>query len=309
MKAGCHVMLAVLAAARAAQADWIDEVAIAAHALPPHSPDRIGGRFGPVQRLENLPYTASGSSQQTLDLYLAPSNPPRPLVVYIHGGGWRDGDARHAGAFVDFPEVLARLAAEGYAVASLNYRTSHTATYPAALDDVRDALLWLRTHAGDYGLDPQRIALWGSSSGAHLAAWAALNPPPAQRPGVRVLVSWFGVFDLTSLDAEPGYPAIAAAARKWLGCPDDGCTHEQLAEASVRPGQAALPSVLLLHGDADRVVPMAQSQALATALGGAASTAWLAGVGHSFVGAALPQTAEANRRALEITLAFLHAHL
>ncbi|WPO97564.1 alpha/beta hydrolase [Pseudomonas sp. HR96] len=143
------------------------------------------------------------SGPQTLDLYL-PRHPAgrRPLLVYVHGGGWSQGDARTAGAFVDFPELLRRLAQQGYAVASVNYRLSPAATFPAPLDDIKDAMAWLHDHARRYGIDPARTALWGSSAGGHLAALAALSPD-RRYPAVKAWVSWFGVFDLAGLLDDP----------------------------------------------------------------------------------------------------------
>src|SRR5690348_12184364 len=101
------------------------------------------------------------------------SGHPRPLVVYIHGGGWRHGDSRTTGAFTNFPRVLASLAARGYVVASIDYRLSAEARYPAAVRDVNSAIAYLRLHAREWGIDPTRVVLWGASAGAYLAAMSA----------------------------------------------------------------------------------------------------------------------------------------
>jgi hypothetical protein len=129
--------------------------------------------------------TQPGHRPLTLDLYLPPAAARRPahgfpLVVYIHGGAlmvgdWLGGDARRSGVFVDFPAVLAALAARGYVVASVDYRLSGEAIFPAQIQDVKAAIKFLRLHAADYAIDPARAIAWGASAGAHLAALAAVS--------------------------------------------------------------------------------------------------------------------------------------
>ena len=128
---------------------------------------------------------------QSLDLYAA-SGQIRPLVVFIHGGGWRIGDKTTATAG---REKAAFFNARGLAYASLNYRLSPGVTHPAHVEDVAAALAWLADHAADHGLDPHRIYLMGHSAGAHLAALVATDArrlshygrTPAMLRGVIVL--------------------------------------------------------------------------------------------------------------------------
>ena len=138
--------------------------------------------------LRDLAYaTVPGFRTMTLDLYQpkrAPKDYPKPLLIFVHGGGWNSGDARQGGGFSDFPGVLAALAAKGYVVASVNYRLSGEAHFPAALQDVKAAIRWLRAHADEYGIDTSRVAVWGEEAGGQLAALAgtscgvaALEPP------------------------------------------------------------------------------------------------------------------------------------
>ena len=109
--------------------------------------------------------TLQGFRPLTLDLYLPPpvtknsarnmpkdmpKNYPKPLLVFVHGGAWNSGDARQGGGFKDFPGVLAALAAKGYVVASVNYRLSGEAHFPAALQDVKAAIRWLRGHGDGF---------------------------------------------------------------------------------------------------------------------------------------------------------------
>lgn len=272
-----------------------------------------------VTRMTDLHYAGRDTDQSalTLDLYL-PVKPAarRPVVIYIHGGGWSGGDARTTGAFEDFPVVLARFAAQGYAVASVNYRLSGTAIFPAALNDVQAAIGWLQDHASQYGLDPQRLAVWGNSSGGHLAALAALgcdaDGPKPSCP--KVLISWFGIYDMRRILEDDAYPSIRTAARRFMGCVNTPCTAATVNAASADPrhGRVKL-AVLLIHGTADPVVPYAQSVGLAGALkrqGTPVQLLLVPGVGHSLVDQQnQPVTQAANYQALEMTLDFLKRYL
>ncbi|TBV07978.1 alpha/beta hydrolase [Phytopseudomonas dryadis] len=257
--------------------------------------------------------TREGFRPLTLDLYLpsrSAARPAAPLLIYVHGGGWSAGHARASGAFSDFPAVLARFAARGYAVASINYRLSGEARFPAPLEDVRAAMAWLREQAATYALDADRVALWGGSAGGHLAALAALR---CTDDCPKVLVSWYGVHDLQALRDTPGYPAIKDAAGRLLGCQLAACKQATLHAASpVARLSGQLPATLLIHGDADRVVPHEQSLLLAAALRrsqGSVRTLIVPGVGHSLVGADQAATEVANEMALKATLAFFETHL
>ena len=140
---------------------------------------------GGVTMTEMVYSTLQGFRPLTLDLYQPPGkSDPRPVLVFIHGGNWVGGDSRHNSPFGDFPGLLASIAAHGYVVASVNYRLAGEAHFPAAVIDVKTAIQFLRSHAGDYNLDGTRFAAWGVSAGGHLASMigvtcgvAALDPP------------------------------------------------------------------------------------------------------------------------------------
>jgi acetyl esterase/lipase len=95
----------------------------------------------------------------TLDIYQPPARTtPLPLVVFVHGGGWNGGDTRHAASFPDFPRALAALSAQGYVVASVSYRLSGEARFPAAVQDIKAAIRWLRGHSrGRQSLHPHGV--------------------------------------------------------------------------------------------------------------------------------------------------------
>jgi acetyl esterase/lipase len=152
-------------------------------------PERRIAFPGGVTGLPDLTYsTLSGFRPLTLDLYL-PASPPSggaPVIIYVHGGGWTSGHTRHSGAFENWPGVLASLAGRGYVVASLNYRLSAEAPSPAAEQDIKSAVRWLRANAARFSVDKRRIGIWGGSAGGQLAALAgtscgvsALEPPAA----------------------------------------------------------------------------------------------------------------------------------
>jgi acetyl esterase/lipase len=115
---------------------------------------------------KDLAYVTHGGPSQTLDLYAAKKAKDVPLIVWIHGGGFFFGSKE------GFPvePVPLHLLLEGYAVASINYRLSSEAVFPAQLEDCKAAIRWLRAHADEFGIDPNRIGVWGASAGGNLAA-------------------------------------------------------------------------------------------------------------------------------------------
>ena len=122
--------------------------------------------------MRTLTYASRGGVDLVLDLYL-PSEPirqPVPVIVFLHGGGW-SGGTRTTGP--DFRRYFAR---DGFAMASIEYRLTPSITFPANVEDVRTAVRWLKANAAAHALDPDRICLWGTSAGGHLAAVAGLAP-------------------------------------------------------------------------------------------------------------------------------------
>jgi acetyl esterase/lipase len=129
-----------------------------------------------MERHLDLEYAGAGNRALLLDLHLPDGAPrPYPLVLYIHGGAWREGTKAH-------PRAL-RFLSEGYAVASVEYRLSQEAIFPAQIHDCKAAVRWLRANAGDFGLDAGRIAAWGESAGAHLASLLGTSAGVAELEG------------------------------------------------------------------------------------------------------------------------------
>ena len=257
-----------------------------------------------------------GYIPQVVDVYVPATKGPHPLVLYIHGGGWVGGHTRHSGALADFPKVLASLAAEGFTVASLEYRLSSEARFPAQLQDAKAALRFLGDHAAHYRIDPKRVGIWGGSAGGHLTALTALtchdtslDPAAAKDLCASAAVTWYGVFDFKGMNATPDGNSAGA---KLLGC-DGPCTADKNALVSpVTYIDAKDPPFLLIHGTEDKVVPVEQSrlaEAAFKAAGVPVQTLYIDGVDHSFIGKTPAQTRDATLKAVNATFDFFHARL
>lgn len=250
---------------------------------------------------------ATDSPGQHLDLWL-PDAPtaPVPLVVFVHGGGWYYGSRDMVA-----PKVGPLLTA-GFAVASIDYRLSGEAPFPAAVDDARAAVGHLRRHAAEAGIDPDRIALWGESAGANIACvvgalsgraapWDATSSDALDpTPPVAAVVDWFGPTDFRTMDdhaAEIGCAPSAHAAddspeSRYVGAPvrsapDLAALAGPLPHLAARTSGAEdppLPAVAIAHGTADCTVAPGQSQLLVDALracGVEPWVTWLDGAEHS----------------------------
>lgn len=259
-----------------------------------------------------------GYTPQVVDVYVPATKGPHPLVLYIHGGGWIGGHTRHSGALANFPAALASLAAEGFTVASLEYRLSGEAKFPAQLQDAKAALRFLRDHAKQYRIDPSRVGIWGGSAGGHLTALTALtchdtklDPAAAGDVCATAAVTWYGVFDFGALVASRADQTDSAAAM-LLGCTGP-CSAEQYALASpVNYIDSKDPPFLLIHGTEDKQVPVVQShlaEARLRAAGVPVEAIYIPGVDHSFIGTTPAQTRTATMQAVNATFDFFHARL
>jgi acetyl esterase/lipase len=324
------VMLLALAAHAEPETPTIDATPF----LGDHYPARHVAFPEGVTGLADVTYqNIPGFRPLTLDVYLPPDHAAHhPLVLYIHGGGFTTGHSRQSGAFDDFPKVLASLAAKGYTVASLNYRLSSEAPFPAAIQDVKTAIKFLRAHEQEYKIDTAKTLTWGGSAGGHLAALAALscgvkelepaaltNPTPdeakvaAQSDCVQGAVTWYGVFDMSMI---PGFGSGAGSAspgmRRFMNC-TDSCPPQLLEMASPkRYVKQSSPPFLLIHGSADKTVDPAQSSTFKAKMDQAGAHAQLLvipDVDHSFIGKTPEATRDASLQALKATFSFIQATL
>jgi acetyl esterase/lipase len=241
---------------------------------------------------KNISYCDGSDPRQVLDLY-APKKQetkPWPLVVYIHGGGWRSGDKRNA--------VLANygsgIVQHGFALASINYRLAPKDTYPSQSNDLSCALQYLRLHAKENHIDAKRVVLMGDSAGGQLAALDALKFESSQTiAGVIVL---YGVTDLEGqLQRSPNPDRNAAA---FLGSRSLALAKVASPVSYVGPNA---PPFLIIHGVNDATVKIEQSRKLAAALWSAGNRAEFIEVhhaGHAFGSASggTPNMTELNNR-------------
>lgn len=219
-----------------------------------------------VQR--DLEYSRPDDQPLLLDLYRPKAGQgPLPVVIWVHGGGWLNGSKDSCPA--------AWLATNGYAVASINYRLSTAAQWPAQIDDCRAAVRWLRSHAGRLGWNPDRIGAWGSSAGGHLVALMGTLPLPKVEKissAVQAVCDWFGPSDLLTMPPNVVGPKRSAEevaksnGAKLLGAPiPDIPDKAKLASAFHQVSKDDAP-FLIMHGDADPQVPLEQSEKLAKKL-------------------------------------------
>lgn len=251
-----------------------------------------------------------------LDLYrVANDKTLRPLVVFVHGGGWSVGNPRAGGAFLDLPVIHGNLAQRGYVVASIQYRLTGEAPFPAQLQDLREAVRFLRANSARLGIDATKIALWGLSAGAQLAALEAVScgtssPDPAsdataRSPCVQGFVGWFGPYDLNAYVAESKKENPVGPLFR---CGSEPCAAAILAQASpINFVDGKDPPVLLVHGATDINSLPTQSSRFAERLRAAgvpADLLLIPDVSHGFVGTTPAATRDAARQALTATFAF-----
>jgi acetyl esterase/lipase len=276
---------------------------------------------GGVRVLLGVPYAATRGIRPTeLDLWLPPGTGPFPVVVFLHGGGWRVGSRHSAGplfAGAD-PTPFEVVAQAGIAVASIDYRLSDEAVWPAQLHDAKAAVRWLRARADELGVDPDRVAAWGESAGGHLAELLGLVTDPALEgdvgiPGpssaVAAVVAWYAPSDVRAVATDNGLDPMDATTREALllgaavpSVPEAGAQASPVTHVS-----PAAPPTLLLHGRGDRFIPVVQSERLHAALAAAGAEVEFHaydGADHMWLGAP-----DAAADALDRTVGFLRRQL
>ena len=233
---------------------------------------------GPVllvgaKSFRDIEYVPGGHERQKLDLYVPAGGTNVPLVIWVHGGAWLTGSKDNTRA--------TWLLERGYAVASINYRLSQHAQFPAQIEDCKAAIRWLRGNATRYGYDANRIGVWGASAGGHLVALLGVTGDTKEfdtsgnlgvSSRVQAVCDYFGPTDFTKMDqqtASPGrsrHDAPDSPESKLIGGPIQE-NLEKVARANpityVTAGDAPF---LILHGDKDNTVPAGQSDLLYEAL-------------------------------------------
>jgi acetyl esterase/lipase len=235
-------------------------------------------RRRPVRRIEygieivrGVTYGVGGAFPLELD-FVRPKGAGEalPVVVFVHGGGWSGGD-KAAGI-----NQLSPLARRGYVGATINYRLSGQAKFPAQIEDVKCAIRYLRANAAALGIDPERIAVWGSSAGGHLVSllgttadveeWNRSGGWSGNSSRVAAVIDWYGPANLNTMASQAlpcstlDHDAPSSPESQLLGCAVPTC-RERAALASpvswITPDDAP---TLLMHGTNDCTVPPKQSE-------------------------------------------------
>ena len=224
----------------------------------------------PALSTTDVEYARVGDQSLKLDLYL-PAAKGAPLLVYVHGGAWRGGSKAN-------PPIL-ELQERGFAIASVDYRLSTEATFPAQIHDIKAAIRFLRAKAGDYGYDASRIGIIGSSAGGHLAALVGVTNGHKELEGtigthldqssnVQCIISLFGASNLQTIlsqSTEQGLKMRVPALGLLLGAqPGEKPELAKLASPVAHIDKDD-PPLLLIHGDADPQMPPQQSYEFAKA--------------------------------------------
>lgn len=251
-------------------------VALAHLALASAALAQRGERFRPPEGVvwdKDVEYARVGERALALDI-LRPAEPPEgkmPALVYIHGGGFRAGE-KEGGLSHNAP-----FAARGYFTVTVEYRLSGEAIFPAAIEDCKAAVRWIRANAEKYGVDPDRIGAWGHSAGGHLSALLGTSGGIAELEGtggnaeqssrVQCVVDCFGPTDFLALVKQrpENRPGGHPEADFLGGKIEENEERARLASPATH-ASADDPPFLILHGTEDPVVPFEQSEILAGAL-------------------------------------------
>ena len=263
-----------------------------------------------VELVRDVPYGFADGQPLLLDLARPrPGNRPGallPAIVYMHGGGWRQGSKA-----VGVPTAC-YYAMHGFVAASVGYRLSDRAIWPAQIEDCKCAVRFLRAAAGEHGIDPARIGAMGASSGGHLALLLGLTGGGKQfadkggwenfSSDVSPVCDLFGVTDLLEW---PGRPAATSATAQLLGGTIDRVRERYIEASPVRYVHPGAPPFLIVHGDRDELVPLSQSELLHAALKAAGVDTTLhvvKGAGHGPLEVVTPEVRD-------IIMAFFEKHL
>jgi acetyl esterase/lipase len=215
-----------------------------------------------TQTEKDLAYIPNGHERQKLDIYVPPGDGPKPLVVWVHGGAWKQGSKDRTPAIA--------LLTQGYVVASINYRLSQHATFPAQIQDCQAAIRWLRANADKYKIDAKRVGVWGASAGGHLVAlvgtadncdaWEPIGECRDQSAKVQCVLDWFGPADLAMY--KDAATRDGSSIAQLIGETNGDAAAKHRIASPVTYITADDPPFLIMHGDKDLLVPLQHSQRL-----------------------------------------------
>jgi acetyl esterase/lipase len=220
----------------------------------------------------DIEYAKLGDRSLKLDLYFPKrdtTSSQSPLVVWVHGGAWRSGSKENV--------PLLRWLDHGFAIASVEYRLSPEAKFPAQVHDIKTAIRFLRARSDELGLDPERFVIAGGSAGGHLAALVGVSSGIApleettgeqvdMKSDVRAIVSFYGASDLQTIlqqSTEYGLSVRVPALQLFLGGQPTELPEVAKLASPVTHVDPTDPPLWLIHGDADPQMPIEQSRQLA----------------------------------------------
>jgi acetyl esterase/lipase len=206
----------------------------------------------PTTTATDVEYGRAGDVSLKLDIGAPPGDGPFPCAIIIHGGGWGSGDKQ-----TDITPLFQPLTHAGFIWFSINYRLAPAHRWPACLEDVRTAVRWVKARAGDYKGDPNRVALIGYSAGGQLAFMTALTTPDIR---VQAVV---GLAPPTDFEQDlPQRGGLSKALQDLLGRPNEVSPESLVVIRGIGPihhVKPGLPPFLIVHGSADKSVPIEQS--------------------------------------------------
>ena len=234
-----------------------------------------------VEVVRDIEFTSTPDGPLLLDIYKpadASPSAPLPVVLYLFGGGWQAGN-RHQLQGLRGQDY----AQHGYAVVSIEYRHSHVAIFPAQIHDCKAAVRWIRQNAAEYGLDGSRIAAFGGSAGGHLSALLGTSGAVADIEGdlppqgddyagpIQAVVDLFGPTDLSRIAEQTHrfgtrHEAKGSVVSKFLGGRPSLNLEQAKAANPITYIRPSMPPFLIIHGSADWISPVQQSEMLHQAL-------------------------------------------
>lgn len=240
-----------------------------------------------IEVLRDIEY-ADAAPATRLDIVRQPDVERAPVLLHVHGGAWSSGSKDGRSRLVD------AMAAAGWIGVAIDYRLAPTHTWPAQIVDVKRAIAWVREHIADHGGDPARVVLTGGSSGAHLAALAALTPNvPEWQPGfeeadtsVAGCAAFYGIYDLAGDDGDEYTIALRDFGLRGNVFPADAPLEDLRAASPLHRVGPDAPDFFVLHGDRDSYVPIRQAEAFVARLravsGSSVTYREVTGSGHMF---------------------------
>lgn len=217
--------------------------------------------------IPNITYAQRDGKTLDIQLILPQGINDEPVIVYVQGSGWAEQNV-----YMAIPQ-LSYVAAQGFAVASVRFRDTSVATFPANVEDVKSAIRFLRSQAETYGYSNRRFGIWGGSSGGHTAAMVGLTPGeyrlddyPEYDDSVMAVADFYGPADLLHMNDYPGVDHMAADSPESMLVGGPLLENRELAELAspvnhVKPNES-MPAFLIVHGDTDKKVNFGQSAAL-----------------------------------------------